>query len=185
MKSISLIPALASLVPLAVALRRVSLKSNGLPSVTIESGVIQGATTTILGALHKVTKYLGGSLSNGANPLDAYDGSYLAALEGAVIVTVNYRTNVFGFPRTPELPANAMNLGHSFLDQRFALAWVQRTIAAFGGDPAKVTIFGQSAGSEPVDALVRSFSKNAPFRAAIEESGQSTFLTPPEDPYAV
>ncbi|KAJ4263704.1 hypothetical protein NW764_016086 [Fusarium oxysporum] len=126
--------------------------------------------------------FYGGALASGANSLTAYDGSYFAAFQDVIIVTVNYRTNVFGFPGTPELPANATNLG--FLDQRFALAWVERNIAAFGGDPAKVTIFGQSAGSESVDALVTSFAKNAPFRAAIEESGQSTFLNPIPDPYA-
>ncbi len=76
---------------------------------------------------------------------------------------------MFGFPNSPALPITGQNLG--FLDQRFALDWVQQNIYAFGGNPTKVTIFGESAGAESVDALVNSFPKNPPFRAAIMESG--------------
>lgn len=78
---------------------------------------------------------------------------------------------MFGFPGTPLLPTNATNLG--FLDQHFALQWVQSNIHAFGGSPDKVTIFGESAGAASVDALVVSSPENPPFRAAISESGVS------------
>jgi len=77
---------------------------------------------------------------------------------------------VFGFPNSPELPLTGQNLG--FLDQRIALEWVQYNIRSFGGNPQKVTIFGESAGALSVDALVTSYSHNPPFRAAIEESGE-------------
>ena len=112
----------------------------------------------------------------------AYDGSRFAAYQDVILVAPNYRTNVFGFPNSPELPQTGQNLG--FLDQRFALDWVQRNIHAFGGDPSKVTIFGESAGAFSVDALLTSFPKNStpPFRAAILESGQISYRSAPVAP---
>jgi carboxylesterase type B len=88
---------------------------------------------------------------------------------------------VFGFPSGPELPLKGHNLG--FLDQRLGLDWVQRNIHAFGGDPSKVTIFGESAGAFSIDALLTSYSANShpPFRAAILQSGQLSYV----NPYAV
>ena len=112
----------------------------------------------------------------------AYDGSMFAGYQDVILVAPNYRTNVFGFPNSPELPVTGQNLG--FLDQRFALDWVQRNIHAFGGDPKKVTIFGESAGAFSVDALLTSFPKNStpPFRGAILESGQISYRAAPEAP---
>ncbi|CAN9220242.1 unnamed protein product [Alternaria alternata] len=117
----------------------------------------------------------GGSLQFGNAGQDTYDGSSFAAYEDVIVVTTNYRTNVFGFPASPELPLAAHNLG--FLDQRFALDWVQRNIHAFGGDASKVTIFGESAGAFSIDALLTSFPKDSspPFRAAILQSGQYSY----------
>lgn len=80
--------------------------------------------------------------------------------------------SVFGFPNSPQLPITGQNLG--FLDQRAALTWVQRNIRCFGGNPSKVTIFGESAGALSVDALVTSSPHSPPFRAAILESGTAS-----------
>jgi len=70
------------------------------------------------------------------------------------------------------------------LDMVAALEWVRDNVERFGGDPGAVTIFGESAGALSVDNLVTSFPKNAPFRAAIEQSGQGTFRARVADPYA-
>ena len=113
----------------------------------------------------------GGSLQFGTAGQPMYDGSGFASYEDVIIVSTNYRTNLFGFPPSSNLPLTGHNLG--FWDQRFALDWVQRNIAAFGGSPDKVTIFGESAGGVSVDALLTSFGPNTkpPFRGAIAESG--------------
>ena len=73
---------------------------------------------------------------------------------------------------SPQLPLTDRNLG--FLDQRLALEWTRQNIHAFGGDPEKITIFGQSAGSASVDDLVTTTPHNPPFRAAIMQSGQTS-----------
>ncbi|OQV05709.1 hypothetical protein CLAIMM_10396 [Cladophialophora immunda] len=124
----------------------------------------------------------GGGLLYGSNSLPHYDGSNLAASQDVVVVVVNYRTNVFGFPASSQIPITENNPG--WLDQRLALDWVQRNIAAFGGDPAKVTVFGESAGAESVDALITQPPNPLSFRAAIMESGTATFRGRPADPSA-
>lgn len=111
----------------------------------------------------------GGGLVAGSAALAYYDGTSFAANQDVIIVTINYRLNVFGYVNSPELPLAESNLG--FYDQRLALSWVQDNIAAFHGDPAKVTIFGESSGSTSVSRLVETMTDNTPFRAAIMESG--------------
>ncbi|KAF2670828.1 alpha/beta-hydrolase [Microthyrium microscopicum] len=108
-----------------------------------------------------------------------YDGSHFAALEDAVLVSVNYRTNVFGFPISPTTDLKSQNLG--MLDQRAGLQWVQDNIVHFGGDKNRVTIFGQSAGAFAVDALITSYASGAsrPFQAAIMQSGVYAYLVAP------
>ncbi|KAH8687985.1 Carboxylesterase [Tricladium varicosporioides] len=112
----------------------------------------------------------GGSLQGGTAMQRAYDGSIIAAGQDVIVVAANYRLNVFGFPGSPELPITERNLG--FYDQRLALQWVQKNIGNFGGDPSKVTLWGESSGSASVDRLITSPPEgNLPFRAAILESG--------------
>ncbi|PHH92114.1 hypothetical protein CDD83_8877 [Cordyceps sp. RAO-2017] len=114
----------------------------------------------------------GGGFSFGSGSLPQYDGSSFAADQDVVVVAPNYRTNVFGFPGSPEKPESEQNLG--FLDQRLALDWVQRNIHAFGGDPNRVTLFGESAGSGSVEILVNNPPRPVPFAGAIMQSGQSS-----------
>jgi len=119
----------------------------------------------------------GGGLSFGTASLPAYDGTSIAANQGIILVTFNYRTNVFGFPGSPDLPLAGNNLG--FLDQELALLWVQTNIAKFGGDPNQVTIMGQSAGSQSVSsAIARHTPNDAPFRAGIMLSGAQVSMSP-------
>ncbi|KAJ7103821.1 Carboxylesterase family-domain-containing protein, partial [Mycena epipterygia] len=96
----------------------------------------------------------------GTASLPGYDGTSLATNQNLVVVTINYRTNIFGFPSSRDLPITQNNLG--FLDQELALKWVQLNIAQFGGDPDKVTIMGQSAGAASVGlAIVRDSRQHA------------------------
>ncbi|KAL0571082.1 hypothetical protein V5O48_010873 [Marasmius crinis-equi] len=112
----------------------------------------------------------GGGLTFGTASLPTYDGTSIASNQNIVVVTINYRTNVFGFPAALDLPPQGNNLG--FLDQDLALAWVQLNIANFGGDPRSVTIMGQSAGGLSVSTAVSRHTEAVPpFRAAIMLSG--------------
>lgn len=88
---------------------------------------------------------------------------------------------VFGFSNSPEIPTGSQNSG--FLDQRFALQWVQDNIVKFGGDPTRVTIFGESAGGESVKQLLANPPSPLPFSAAIMESQQSLLIGSGSDSY--
>ena len=116
--------------------------------------------------------FFGGGLQVGSPVEKEFDGERIAR-RGIVVVTVNYRLNVFGFLAHPELTAEApdapTNFGH--LDQQFGIRWVRRNIAAFGGDPGSITIGGQSAGGMSVCALLVSPQAKGLFQKAIMESG--------------
>jgi len=116
----------------------------------------------------------GGGFIAGATQTATYNGVNLAN-KGVVVVSVAYRVGPFGFLAHPELSAEAK--GHSgnygLLDQIAGLQWVQRNIAAFGGDPDRVTIFGESAGGISVSMLAASPLAGGLFQGAISESGGS------------
>ena len=115
----------------------------------------------------------GGALTRGSASLPPYNGAELAK-KGVVLVSFNYRLGVFGFFAHPELTAESAHHSsgnYGFLDQIAALQWVQRNIAQFGGDPNRVTIFGESAGSWSVNLLVASPLAKGLFQRAIGESG--------------
>jgi para-nitrobenzyl esterase len=115
----------------------------------------------------------GGGFNEGSSSVAVYDGASLAA-RGVVVVTINYRTGPLGFLVHPALSAESphkVSGNYGLLDQIAALAWVQRNIAAFGGDPTAVTIFGQSAGAISVADLMRSPLAKGLFARAIAQSG--------------
>lgn len=111
-----------------------------------------------------------------------YDAQVLASERDVVVVTVNYRVNVFGFFAHPALATEdaqhpyAGNQG--LLDQQAALHWVQANVRAFGGNPKRVTIFGESAGSEDVCLHMVSPGSRGLFHRAISESGGCTTRLP-------
>jgi para-nitrobenzyl esterase len=114
----------------------------------------------------------GGANTEGSSAVPVYDGEGLAKT-GIVVVTVNYRLGVFGFFAHPELSKENDDKGsgnYALLDLIAALHWVHDNIAAFGGDPAKVTIGGQSAGGANTLALLVSPLAKGLFRGAIVES---------------
>jgi len=118
----------------------------------------------------------GGGLVQGGSALPIYDGATLAHDGGVVVVSINYRLGPLGYLAHPALTAEdtAHHASGNFglLDQIAALRWVQRNIAAFGGDPSNVTIFGESAGGESVCALLASPLAAGLFAKGVIESAQ-------------
>jgi para-nitrobenzyl esterase len=109
----------------------------------------------------------GGGNTGGTSAQIFYDGSAFAR-DGVILVSLNYRLGLFGFFAHPALQAADANFG--LLDQIAALAWVKRNIHAFGGDPAKVTVMGESAGGQDILALLASPTARGLFARAIIES---------------
>jgi para-nitrobenzyl esterase len=115
----------------------------------------------------------GGAWTRGSSSINTYDGAALAK-KGVVVVTTNYRLGVFGFLAHPELSAESpqhASGNYAILDHVAALKWVQKNIAAFGGDPGRVTIFGESAGSWSVNTVQATPLAKGLFHRAIGESG--------------
>jgi len=115
----------------------------------------------------------GGGFTGGSGSEARYDGEMLAR-KGAVVVTYNYRLGVFGFLAHPELDKESdhhTSGNYAMADFAAALHWVQRNIAAFGGDPTKVTIDGESAGAMLVASMVGSPEGKGLFKRAIAQSG--------------
>jgi len=114
----------------------------------------------------------GGGYSSGSASEPRHNGDFLPT-KGVVLVTINYRLGVFGFLATTDLAkeANGAAGNYGLLDMVAALGWVKANIAAFGGDPGNVTIFGESAGSFAVSTLMAVPSARGLFHKAIGESG--------------
>ena len=124
--------------------------------------------------------YFGGGLREGNTQEMEFDGERIAR-RGVVVVTVNYRLNVFGFLSHPQLfaeqPDAPANFGH--LDQQYGTRWVKENIAAFGGDPENITIGGQSAGGHSVTAQITSPTNEGLIKKAIIMSGMGAEIYKP------
>lgn len=107
---------------------------------------------------------LGFSTGNTASPV--YDGAVLADEEDVVVVSANYRLNIFGFSGAPGEDTNV-----GLMDQRLALEWARDNIEAFGGDSSRITVFGQSAGGASVDIIAYGFPSDPIAHALIPQSG--------------
>jgi para-nitrobenzyl esterase len=124
----------------------------------------------------------GGAFTGGSGNCPVYNGENLAK-KGLVVVTVNYRVGVLGFLAHPELTKESEHHAsgnYGLLDQLASLEWVKRNIAAFGGDPARVTIVGQSAGASSVHYLTASPLAKGLFIRAIAQSGSYAQIGPGE-----
>jgi para-nitrobenzyl esterase len=122
----------------------------------------------------------GGGFNEGSGAIDVYDGEAMAR-KGVVVVTINYRFGPFGFFAHPELTKESghdSSGNYGLHDVVAALAWVKKNIAAFGGDPGRVTLSGQSAGAQAVHALAASPLARGLFQRGIAESGSSLALAP-------
>lgn len=115
----------------------------------------------------------GGAYNSGSGEVLLYDGEGLAK-KGIVVVTFNYRLGVFGFFSHPELTAESPRQAsgnYGLMDQLAALRWVKQNIAAFGGDPERITVGGQSAGAGSLHHLLASPEARGLFHRAIAQSG--------------
>ena len=126
----------------------------------------------------------GGAFVGGSGAAFLHDGARLAAREQAIVVTINYRLGVFGFLSLPELAkewGRAASPSVGLLDQRAALKWVQQNIARFGGDPARVMLFGNSAGAWSVCSHLAAPASEGLFSRALMQSGacsNALYFTP-------
>lgn len=114
----------------------------------------------------------GGGFTYGSGSHPSYDGEALAR-RGVVVVNLNYRMGLFGFMAHPQLSAETSTRSsgnYALVDQIAALQWVQRNIKAFGGDPARVTVAGQSAGAMSISSLITSDKARGLFHQAILQS---------------
>lgn len=147
--------------------------------LNVWTGAKRGEARPVLVWIH------GGAYLAGYGGERRHDGTVLAR-KGVVVVTLNYRLGVFGFMAHPQLSAESPHRAsgnYALMDMIAALRWVRRNISKFGGDANRVTIAGESAGSDAVSRLMTSPEAHGLFQRAIGESG-SAFGTMPDDTLA-
>ncbi|KAJ4396891.1 hypothetical protein N0V93_001113 [Gnomoniopsis smithogilvyi] len=109
----------------------------------------------------------GGGLTTGSSNVPMYNGNIFAGEQDVIVVNLNYRLGIFGFPSNPSVPQK--NLG--LLDQRMAVEWVRDNIAAFGGDNKRIVLAGQSAGSASLDLYSYAYASDPIVQGFIMQSG--------------
>ncbi|KAF8713776.1 type-B carboxylesterase lipase family, partial [Rhizoctonia solani] len=128
------------------------------------------------GQLFPVNIYIyGGSFDQGGTSIPTYEATDLVANHDVVSVHINYRVTIFGNPNSPYLAAKGSSTNVGLLDQRFAIEWLQKNVAAFGGDPKRMIVFGQSAGSISAGYLPFAYPKN-PIITGIGELSASILI---------
>ena len=119
----------------------------------------------------------GGDVTGGINIPTQMPANWVHRSQKHIVVTINYRVNIFGFPNARGL--NDTNFANQ--DQRAAVEWVAENIAAFGGDPSKLTLWGQSAGAELTDQYLFAWPNDPIIRASVSSSGEAIGHAPNED----
>ncbi|CAE6431218.1 unnamed protein product [Rhizoctonia solani] len=131
------------------------------------------------GKLLPVSIYIyGGSFEQGGTSIPVYEATDLVANHDIVSIAINYRVSILGNPNSPYLASKGGALNVGLLDQRFAIEWLQRNIAAFGGDPKRMIAFGQSAGSISSGFLPFAYPDN-PIITGIGELSASVLFPSP------
>lgn len=156
-------------------------RSDGMSEDCLYLNVWAPASAGSSGLLPVLVYFYGGGFVAGDGSEPRYDGESMAT-RGIVALTVNYRLGIFGLFAHPELTRESpehSSGNYGVMDQAAALRWVQENIAAFGGDPRRVTIAGESAGSISVSALMVSPVSKELFAGAIGESGSLLGALPP------
>ncbi|OJJ46827.1 hypothetical protein ASPZODRAFT_64683 [Penicilliopsis zonata CBS 506.65] len=132
-------------------------------------------------ALPVIVWVTGGAYLGGGNTVPYQNPApWVESSQRHIVVSINYRLNIFGFPNAAGLPLTEQNLGT--LDQRLGLEWVHKHIGAFGGDPDRLTYWGQSAGARSVDCHGFSYADNSLVRGVILNSGAALLPLNVNDP---
>ncbi|TFK45028.1 carboxylesterase [Crucibulum laeve] len=119
----------------------------------------------------------GGSFQFGTSNIPVYNGQNIVRdNDDVTVVTFNYRTNIFGQPNAPQLLSTTKSQNFGLLDLDAAVQWVHTNIAAFGGDPNRIVLFGQSAGSIATDAYTFAHPQDTIVKGVIQESGTLALL---------
>ncbi len=148
--------------------------------LNVQTSALDDAGRPVLVWIH------GGSFVNGTGAIPWYDGANLVRHGDVVVVTINYRLGALGWTSLQHLAPELAGSGNNgLLDQIAALRWVHDNIAGFGGDPANVTVFGESAGAMSIGTLLGTPAADGLFAKAILQSGAAHTVSNAEDAAAV